>query len=170
MSKKVQFRTKWRDLAAFCLYHQLRSPLVFGTCSTGFALVSLGTVLAAMKLDASPSKKLIAFFGLEIMVFLLFAFLFVVIVLLDMVAYRKLMETQLTEHTITLSDANFVEETTTNSSVCLWSGVQKLARTPWHIFIYVSKQAAHVIPRRAFNNDADWEAFYSFCKRMTRAA
>ena len=34
-------------------------------------------------------------------------------------------------------------------------------------FNCISQHSAHVIPRRAFASDADWNAFYDFSKQAT---
>jgi hypothetical protein len=76
-------------------------------------------------------------------------------------------KTLLPEHTITLADASFTEETAYNKTDHKWSGVQKLARTRRHIFIYVAQHAAHVVPRRAFRDDAEWESSTSNRRHQT---
>ena len=90
-----------------------------------------------------------------------------VTVVLSMVSRRN--KTLLTEHTITLADGSFVEETAYNKTDQKWSGVQKLARTRRHVFIYVAQYAAHVVPRRAFRDDTEWDLFYGFCRQRIDA-
>ena len=79
-------------------------------------------------------------------------------------------KTLLTEHTITLAEGYFIEETAYGKTDHKWSAVQKLARTRRHTFIYIAQYAAHVLPRRAFRDDTEWEAFYELCKGRIEAA
>jgi len=52
----------------------------------------------------------------------------------------------------------------------VWIGVQRLARGRGHLFPYVGSKEAHIIPRRAFQTDADWEACYQFCRECVASA
>ena len=73
-------------------------------------------------------------------------------------------KTTLTERTITLGEVSFLEETAYNKTETRWIGVQKLVRTRKYILIYVSQHAAHIVPRRAFRDTAEDDAFYEFCR------
>jgi len=41
--------------------------------------------------------------------------------------------------------------------------VQKLGRTGRHIFLYLNKDSAVIVPRRAFESESQWDGFYEFC-------
>ena len=163
----IRYKNMFRDLMGFCFYHYPRSPIVIGTYGLGFVLLSSG-ILQALPTDITPVAKVVTFLAMEFLAFLFIAGSFVVIVVLSMVSRRN--KTLLTEHTITLGEGSFVEETAYNKTDHKWAGVQKLARTRRHIFIYVSQYAAHVVPRRAFQNDTEWDSFYEFCKQRIDAS
>jgi hypothetical protein len=38
------------------------------------------------------------------------------------------------------------------------------------VFIYIAQHMAHIIPRRAFRNDTEWDSFFEFCRQRTQAA
>ena len=152
---------------AFCFYHYPRSPVVIGFYGVGFAILSL-IVFQALPKDGDVVTKIITFAILEFIAFCLLAAVFALSVVLSMVSRKN--KTVLTEHTIMLSEASFTEETPYNKTEQKWTIVQKLARTKGYIFIYVAQYTAHVVPRRAFRDDAEWEAFYEYCRQRTHAA
>lgn len=162
----IRYTNTFRDIMAFCFYHYPRSPLVIGVYGIGFILVTL-VIVQALPSDVSPVAKVITFFIMELIAFILIAGFFALTVVLSMVSRRN--KTLLTEHTITLADGSFVEETAYNKTDHKWSGVQKLARTRRHMFIYVAQYAAHVVPRRAFRDDTEWDSFYDFCRQRIDA-
>ncbi len=43
--------------------------------------------------------------------------------------------------------------------------VYKVVRTRCYLFIYTSHAQAHVVPRRAFADVTEWEAFDSICRQ-----
>ena len=158
----IRYTNTFRDIMAFCFYHYPRSPLVLGIYGVGFILVTL-VIVQAIPGDVSPIAKVITFVIMELIAFVLIAGFFALTVILSMVSRRN--KTLLTEHTITIADASFAEETAYNKTDHKWSSVQKLARTRWHILIYVAQHAAYVVPRRAFRDDIEWDSFYDFCRR-----
>jgi len=162
----IRYENTFRDIMAFCFYHYPRSPLVIGVYGIGFVLVSL-SIVRALPSDASPVAKVITFLVMELIAFLFIAGFFAVTVALSMVSRRN--KTLLTGHTITLTDGSLMEETEYNKTDHKWSGVQKLARTRRHVFIYVAQYSAHVVPRRAFRDDAEWNLFYEFCRQRIPA-
>ena len=74
----------------------------------------------------------------------------------------------MSERTITLADDCFVSDTPFAHSEYRWPMVQKLARTGRHAFLYFNKESALIVPRRAFETDSEWNAFYDFCQSKTR--
>ena len=158
----IRYENTFRDMMAFCFYHYPRTPMVIGVYGVGFALVSLA-LIQALPGNASLVVKITTFLIMDLIAFLVIAGFCAVLVVLSMVSRRN--KTLLTDHTITLEDGSFVEETAYNNTDHKWTGVQKLARTRRHIFIYVSQHAAHVIPRRAFRDDTEWDSFYEYCRQ-----
>jgi hypothetical protein len=149
---------------AFCFYHYPRSPIVIGFYGVGFALISL-IVFQALPKDGDVATKVIAFAVMELIAFCFLAAVLALSVVSSMVSRKN--KTVLTEHTIILGEAGFTEETPYNKTEQKWTIVQKLARTRSYIFIYVAQYVAHVVPRRAFRDDAEWDAFYEYCRQRT---
>ncbi|HMJ89502.1 MAG TPA: YcxB family protein [Candidatus Acidoferrum sp.] len=145
---------------AFCFYHYLRSPFIVGSCVVFMIMISM-VFVQAIPSEASVTEKVIILLVLEFCAAALFAGSTVL-----SVSSRK-NKTILTDHTLILSDQNFVEQTVFNRTEQTWESVQKLTRTRTHIFIYIAQYMAHVIPRRAFATEADWDAFFTYCKTRT---
>jgi hypothetical protein len=81
------------------------------------------------------------------------------------------------QHTLT-ADADQLRETTAvNDTVLSWPAVTKIARTPFHIFIYNGSWAGLIIPYRDVESEEEWHslyeslvAFWSERERSARAA
>jgi hypothetical protein len=71
-------------------------------------------------------------------------------------------KTIMTWHSIELYEDHFVSESQYGRSELKWDIVQKLRRTGSFIIIYISKNSAMLIPRKAFSSEADWHSFYRF--------
>jgi hypothetical protein len=163
----VRYSNTFRDIMAFCFYHYPRSPVVLGFNGVSFALISV-LIFSALPKEESFLTKLIAFGVMEVFVLLLLAAVAALSVVLSMVSRKN--KTTLTEHTIALGEASVTEETVYNKTEQKWAIVQKLVRTRKYVFIYISQHASHVVPRRAFRNDEEWDAFYEFCRERTGKA
>jgi len=57
-----------------------------------------------------------------------------------------------------------------SASRTLWEGVVKVAATETHLFIYLTKDQAIVIPSRAFESEDDFEDFIEFARQYHRVA
>jgi YcxB-like protein len=77
---------------------------------------------------------------------------------------------QLGKHRIVLSGDGLVESTAVGESRTSWAGVDRIEQDRDHLFIYVSPAAAHVIPKRAFRDTQEAEAFYQFSRTSKEAA
>jgi hypothetical protein len=119
-------------------------------------------LIQAVPQDLSPIERVVSFIILAFIAFIAVAVMFTVLSVLGIISRRN--KTLLTEHTVTLDDVSFTEETIYNKSDCKWASVQKLARTKKYIFIYLAQHLAFVIPRRAFRDQGEWDSFYEFCK------
>ena len=163
----IQYQNTFRDIMAFCFYHYPRSPVAIGSYGISFVLISL-IVFQAVPNEEDVVTKVIVFAVMEFIAFSFFAAVLALSVVLSMVSRKN--KTVLTEHTIVLGEESFTEETPYNKTEQKWAIVQKLARTKSYIFIYVAQYMAHVVPRRAFRDDAEWNAFYDYCRQRTRTA
>jgi hypothetical protein len=164
---QIRYTNTFRDILAFCLYHYARSPIVLASYAFGGALLSLTIVQAVQSLPGNTPLyvKAFAFLFVEFLALTLVGALYAALLVLSMVSRRN--KTVLTDHRFALAPESFVDETAYSKTEFKWSAVQKLARTRRYIFVYVAQHAAHVIPKRAFQDDAEWNAFYQFCRERT---
>jgi YcxB-like protein len=91
-------------------------------------------------------------------------------------AIRQLLEDekpgrgQLGKHRIIVSENGVSESTVVGESRTSWAGVDRVEQNQDYIFIYTAPAAAHLIPKRAFRNLQEAEAFYQFGRTRKEAA
>jgi YcxB-like protein len=73
-------------------------------------------------------------------------------------------------HRIVLSQDGLIESTAFGESRTSWAGVDRIEQDPHNIYIYTSLAAAHVIPKRAFRDPQEADAFYQFSRARKEAA
>jgi hypothetical protein len=66
------------------------------------------------------------------------------------------------EHTVSLTEGGIVEQGAHSRHTIAWAGVLRVSRTSRAVLIYLTETGAHIIPRRAFGNDADFDRFFRF--------
>jgi hypothetical protein len=71
---------------------------------------------------------------------------------------------QLGMHRVVLEDSGIVETTAVNETSTAWAGIDRIEQDSDYIFIYTSQIQAHIIPKRAFKDAAEAEAFIEFSK------
>jgi hypothetical protein len=77
---------------------------------------------------------------------------------------------QLGRHTIVVSEHGLVERSAVGESRTSWGGVDRIEQDPNYIFIYTAPAAAHVIPKRAFKDPQEADAFYRFSRAGKESA
>jgi len=77
---------------------------------------------------------------------------------------------QLGRHRVVLGEDGLVESTAVNESRTAWAGVDRVEQSPDYIFIYISPATAHVIPKRAFSDPQEAEAFFRLARSRKEAA
>jgi hypothetical protein len=91
-------------------------------------------------------------------------------------AIRQLLEDerpdrgQLGRHRLVLGEDGLSESTAVGESRTTWAGVDRVEQSPDYIFIYTTPAAAHVIPKRAFTDPEQAEAFYHLSRARKKAA
>ena len=63
------------------------------------------------------------------------------------------------KHKITISSENLTEETAYNKTTIDWAAIVNVVKIKSHLLIYQNAIAAHVIPLRAFDSEADSKEF-----------
>lgn len=69
------------------------------------------------------------------------------------------------KHVMTLAPDELTETTEVNETKQKWSGVEKIVENDDYIFIYISALNAHIIPKRAFENESDVASFVETAKQ-----
>jgi hypothetical protein len=87
-----------------------------------------------------------------------------------MLADEKPGRGQLGRHRVVLQPDAVVESTGVNQTRTSWSGVDRVEQEQEYIFIYTSPMSAHLIPKRAFRDAAEADAFYQLAKARKEAA
>jgi hypothetical protein len=152
----IRYENSFTDLLWFAAHRNRHSPVVL----TVYALLA-GYAFYVGYISNPRARSLahlVAAVGVSVAIVGLLVIVSAILIALAMASREN--RTVLTEHTITLTDTGLLEETRFNRTEQKWAGVTRLARTRRHIFVYVSRDAAHVIPRRAFADAVACDAFY----------
>lgn len=77
---------------------------------------------------------------------------------------------QLGKHSMTLTEDGLVESTVVGESRNSWAGIHRVEQNPDYIFLYTAPIAAHLVPKRAFNDPGDADRFFEFARSRWSAA
>jgi len=77
---------------------------------------------------------------------------------------------QLGKHRLVVNGNGLIESTAVGESRTSWAGVDRIEQSPEYIYVYTSAAAAHVVPKRAFRDVNEAEAFLQLCRTSTLAA
>ena len=77
---------------------------------------------------------------------------------------------QLGRHRLMLGEEGLIESTAVGESRTSWAGVDRVEQSREYIYIYTSPAAAHVVPKRAFANPEQADAFYRLSETRRQAA
>ncbi|HNP36949.1 MAG TPA: YcxB family protein [Woeseiaceae bacterium] len=71
------------------------------------------------------------------------------------------------KHTYTIEDVGFREQTAANDTLNYWPAIQKIDKTKFAITVQINAWLFHILPRRAFDGQEQFEAFYeALCRRV----
>ena len=170
---KVTYTLEARDMRAFLAYAQKKLPANRIVRIGGNALLALFSVYWAATTDATgvkhPLLTKVIFAGL---VFLLF---FLLLKLLNFIVTRLVLWRAYTseknrglicEHTITLTDEALIEATSVNEGKNLWKGIYQIKDDRDYIYVFITHNNAHVIPKRAFSTQEEASRFLQEAKRL----
>jgi YcxB-like protein len=77
---------------------------------------------------------------------------------------------QLGRHRVVLDEKGLSESTAVGESRTTWAGVDRVEQNRDYIFIYIAPAVAHVVPKRAFADPRQAEAFYELSRTRKAAA
>jgi hypothetical protein len=72
------------------------------------------------------------------------------------------------KHDFSFTDGGLVERTTANETLIKWGGVTAVERGGGYIYIFVAACLAHLIPRRSFRTDEQYEEFWRHAQKLVR--
>jgi YcxB-like protein len=157
---KISYVNTPNDIFWFNIYNQSRnrtSQLTFflTIVLTGFLFSSQ----VPMPQEGALSY-LVEFIVFELFMVLLYMTITIVYFLFSTSPLKNI--AVLTNHEITLSEENIIEETPFNRGENSWSGINKVVQNRSYIFIYVSQHGSHVIPKRAFRSVSQTTEFFNY--------
>jgi YcxB-like protein len=168
LHKRIQYSlTRW-DIFRWNIYVLARSRFLIG-----FGLLSsAGLIWNDLHSPDLAGKS--AGFKIFYAIFLTMALFGVVgvgmmIMMLSLVFFKK-HRGLLCRHELEIRDDGLLERTEVNESLHRWPGFHKIATTGNYLYIYVTDNNVHVVPRRAFPSDADLIAFRAELERHMKAA
>jgi hypothetical protein len=162
----ITYRNRFRDWLAFQAYCAPRNPVIILTSIGFFLFVTTQIVLPATRETAAGVSLVVCVFVFIVVELLLIAFILgflAVVTILPMIFPR---DKQLyCKRTLNTGGESFFTESDYSRSETKWAVVRKLVRTRSHIFMFLGQHSAFVVPRSAFEEAGEWDAFYEVCKQ-----
>ena len=158
----VSYKNTFKDMAWFLLRCSLQPRQLIVVLIVPIAVAF--HMMYALS-EENPVYALVIVFLLivTILSIIIFAINFFVAILLMISKSNKVF---LCEHTITVNEEMLIEETEFNRSEHYWKGITKITRTHEYIYLFVSRNMAHIIPVKVFKDSNSVEEFVNFCKTM----
>ena len=69
-------------------------------------------------------------------------------------------------HEVTISDTGVFEKSDVGESTISWKGIERIAATPEHLFLFVNSLSGHAIPKGAFKSEEEFLLFCAEAKRL----
>jgi hypothetical protein len=166
---KISFQNTPRDWMAFYLFHSFRSfELVIWLVAFGMWLFILVGGLERAVPDLPAGVR----WGVAVVLDL---GLFAAAMALLMWSMQRRQGSQMNQNlyaptTLQVEELALLVDTSNAHSEVQWSMVQKLARTGGHIFIYLSRAGALIVPNRAFGTETAREQFWALLQARVQAA
>ncbi len=161
---RITFRNKLFDIVIFNAYQLFQSPIVVGV----LALCLVVNAWSFWDIVSEATSKYSILIRITTFVILQGACIIAggatILLLLILTNISRMNKNLLAEHTLTLEPDFITAESQSSRSELKWDAVQKIRRTPSHLFIYLSQHGAIVIPNRTFNSDADKNEFWQYCQ------
>lgn len=73
-------------------------------------------------------------------------------------------------HTYTIEDTGLREQTAANDTLNYWTAIQKIEKNKNAITVQINAWLYHVMPRRAFDGQTQYDAFYDALKERVGSA
>ena len=170
----IQYELTVDDYVAFADYHHAHSSITGGTVRRSRYGIAVAWVVVAL-LDAATNGL-----GIDTVIWASGALLwFALWPLVHRRLVRRNMHRFATQgltrgsighHTLSLATDGLTDRTSFSEYRTFWQGIDRIATTSTHLYVYVGPNAAHVIPRRAFTNAGAETAFLNAVEHLSADA
>lgn len=167
----IRYKNSFSEVLMFYLHMFIRSPFVWGlfTLLTAVDAPEMWEAIWEEESDSvevEPWVKVVVGALMIVGSFLMmFAMMFIILIASVGMDRRSRLE-----RVVTLTDSALIEEIPFRRTEYQWQGMVRLRQTKSHLFIYNASTDAAIIPRRAFESDAQWEGFHEFCTEKIKRA
>jgi hypothetical protein len=167
---KVNYRNNFWDLVWFSFYqfprmrtNQIVFVLFFGV--VGYTAVD---VLSHTALSPA-GKVVISVIALLAILLVMITINFIHLVFLQLFSsHQRLLVSQ--DNKLTLSETSILSESGIGRSEIKWSGIKKIKQSKRYILLYISDQAALIVPKRSFTNAEEVDTFYAYSLQQMKKA
>ena len=118
--------------------------------------------------ELSPRSVIFKVFYSFIIVALVYTFVFAITIGLTIcsVMFKKF-RGFLGEHELEIRDEGLLERTDVNESLNRWAGFHKIVTTGQYLYIYVTDNNVHIVPKRCFASERDLKEFRDAMQKHT---
>ena len=169
----VTYKLEPNDLRAFQRYALKHSPSIRRIRYIGGAFAAGLCLLLTMTADDHRISFRILYFLILMLIFwiIMRVWTFVGTRVSQWRSYTsEKYRASLCEHTMSLTDDALIEVTPFNESKNLWSGVYQVVDTTDYIYIFLSLNLAHIIPKRAFPDITQARQYYERAASLQSSA
>ncbi len=159
----VTYKNSFRDILVGYLYLLTRTPLAIAFHI--FIIVIISFSVLRNRSFGSVADIIGAIIACLFILFITYAGLFTLVTIFSAIIVRSSKKELLASRTVTIGENHLKAEAAYGQSEVDWSAVHKVVRTKKHILLILAGYSAHIIPRRAFSTDTEWDAFYQFCQK-----
>ena len=165
----ITYEIKFSDVLYFAIYHQVRSPLMISVFIGTFFVRNMKLILSAIEDQRLPFSFVAMNLLVDGVIWLLFFFI-LLLVLAFFTFYSKKKDSQLTAYNLSLLQTSLVEESSRGKLEINYSAIAKLCNTNKYLFIYRTKTAGIIVPKRSFKSEAQWKDFYTVLMNKYKAS
>ena len=171
----VKYHNTVDDLVAFNRYHYAHSPAVKRTKFTSMILVSALLIVGALTIPSNEElSRSVIVAGAVVLAALCSVILnHTFAVSMDRQVRRLCKEgtnkSVICQHELEINDDGLVERTEVNETRHSWQGVERIAESDRHVFIYFSAMMAYIIPKESVTS-GDPDQFIARAQQLWRVA
>ena len=156
---RIQYRTTFADVVGFIWINYTRSWVQLAITGGLSAFLAWDTCRVA-GMHHGSAIWWVTFLTISILFFCGFSAIGWAAAILTALSRRN--KTFMTDNTLELMADKFLAENRYAKVEYKWDIVQKIVKTRRFIVLYLTHSSGIVVPKRAFQTDAEWEAFYNF--------